>query len=364
MSTTSDSSCTAQRSLLFDLPVGLPVPAAVFPKEDYLIDVGRFASEGNWAFCRFTSAQVPAARIGFQRGGFNGGHVERQPSRSYLQLHLELLTEEGAVIWIPSGIYDAGQVKSDPGCMDIRFDHEGRPIFSLGGWPRIECCFRSADDYAQANLQLDLKTVTVLPDALLPCCLFAMWESMGEVTGSVRYGTRKVTVSGKVFFDHTRVVPRSHAVVPRHMYVYTTLYFEDGSGLFGYHSLDVQGRPLEDYCYGVYLDAAGRGRLLRGTLLTCLILDRDGIAKSWQLSWRDAHLSIDAAVVVQETSILRCWGPAGAPRNRKEYSIVPLVLNSTARVMADGRSRILAGRGLAEYFNADLWPADAAAAGL
>jgi hypothetical protein len=242
-------------------------------------------------------------------------------------------------------------------------DHAGQEIFSLAGWPDIECHFRSDDSYAQADLQFAIKTVTVLPDCILPYCLFAMWESMGEVTGSVRYGERTVAVSGKVFFDHTRIIPRRHSVTPRHMYVYTTLYFDDGSGLFGYHSLDAQGQAVAGYCFGVYLDVAGNSRLVRGTRLTRLVLDEDGIAKSWQLKWRDDHLSLAAEVTVQESNIFKCWGSPSAPKVRKNFSIIPLVLDSHARVtlLAEGGSRALRGYGLAEYFNADLWPAAAAA---
>lgn len=267
MNTHSRRPVAGQLSLAFNSVVGIPIPSSEFPGKDYLIDPGRFPSEGNWAFCRFTSQQVPATRIGFQRGGFNGGSAERDPSRSYLQLHLELLTDEGAVLWIPSGKYDASKVICDPERMDMRFDHEGRRIFHLSGWPSMQCRFCSEDGYAAVDLQLNLKATTVLPDCMLPNCLFAMWESMGEVRGSVRYGSRAVSVEGKVFFDHTRVLPLRHAVIPRHMYVYTTLYFEDGSGVFGYHSLDATGRPIDEYCFAVYMHADGGGRLLSGHMV-------------------------------------------------------------------------------------------------
>jgi hypothetical protein len=72
---------------VFDAAMGSSVPAASFSKEDYLIKPRRFASEGNWAFCRFTSEHVPAARLGFQREGFNGGFADCKPSPQYLQLH-------------------------------------------------------------------------------------------------------------------------------------------------------------------------------------------------------------------------------------------------------------------------------------
>lgn len=336
--------------------------AALFSKRDYLIDSRRFASEGNWAFCRFTNEDVLAARIGFQRGGFNGGSEDRMPSPSYLQLHLELMTRDGAVLWIPSGIYPAESVCTDPHAMDIKLEHAQRQIFRMHGWPKIACHFRSIDEDAQADLHFDLKAITVLPDCVLPHCLFAMWESMGDVSGSIRYRNRAFDVNGRVFFDHTRVIPRRHSVVPRQMYVYTTLYLEDGSGLFGYHSIDIHGRPIEDYCFGVYLDAAGNGRLLTDTELTHLALDEDGIASEWQICWRAADFSMSASVIVERSQILRCWGIPDAPQQRRQFSIIPLVLNANGKIVDAGVGRTLRGYGLAEYFNAELWPADAAAA--
>src|SRR5450631_1951263 len=188
------------KSRIFGATVGCSVPAASFSKHDYLIDPSRFASKGNWAFCRFTSEEVPAARLGFQRGGFNGGSADLTPSPQYLQLHLELMTREGAILWLPSGIYPAGRVRTDPHTMNIELEHRGRKIFSFRGWPKIECHFCSEDGAAQADLQFDLTAVTVLPDCILPHCLFGMWECMGGVSGSVRSADRTIAVAGKVFF--------------------------------------------------------------------------------------------------------------------------------------------------------------------
>jgi hypothetical protein len=123
--------------MLFEGAVGKTVPVSSVSKRDYLIDAARFASEGNWAFCRFDSDEVPALRLGFQRGGFNGGIFEREPSPAYLQLHLELMTRDGAILWLPSGVYPASHVTSDAGSMNICLDHDGRNIVSLQGWPTI-----------------------------------------------------------------------------------------------------------------------------------------------------------------------------------------------------------------------------------
>lgn len=299
-------------------------------------------------------------RLGFQRGGFNGGQFEREPSTAYLQLHLELMTWDGAILWLPSGMYSADSVVSHANKMDIRLDHQDRNIFTLRGWPTIECHFLSEDGELQADLQFALNAVTTLPDCLLPHCLFGMWESMGGVSGTVRYRDRSAAVKGRVFFDHTRVIRRRHLQTPRHMYVYSTIYFDGGGGLFGYHSVDAEGRLIEGYNFYVYLDAAGRGEFLEGAVLTHLQLDSDCIAKGWRISIRTPKLNLSVEVSVRHTPIIRSWGSPDAPQTRKEFSIIPLVLDGSARIATDQEPRMHKAYGLAEYFNADLWPADKA----
>jgi hypothetical protein len=90
-------------SLAFNGAVGATVPAAQVASEDRLLDATRFPSEGYWAFCRFQNDAIPAVRLGFQRGGFNAGANACTPNPSFLQLHLEVMTREGAMLWLPSG---------------------------------------------------------------------------------------------------------------------------------------------------------------------------------------------------------------------------------------------------------------------
>lgn len=340
--------------------VGVVVPASSVGKRDYLIDPGRYPSEGNWAFCRFDNDEVPAIRLGFELGGFNPGPVELKPKAAYLQLHLELMTRGGALFWLPSGEYSTERVVSDPDRMDIRLEAGGREIFRLRGWPDIACHFRSEDGDLEVDLQFDLSSVSVLPDALLPHCVFAMWESMGRAHGEARYLDRTVPLDGTVFFDHPRVIERDHDVAPRQMYVYTTLRLEDGSALFGYYALDISGRPIEDYCFCVYLDAAGNGRLLADGALGHLELDEDDIARGWQLAWRDTGMAVEADVSVRPGPILRSWGGPNAPQTRREYGFPPLVLDATVRVHEGDATRVLRGAGLAEYFHVDLASEDLA----
>jgi hypothetical protein len=358
MSETADPGQEPARSAAFGGTVGVAVPASSVAKRDYLLDPSRYPSEGNWAFCRFENDEVPAIRLGFELGGFNPGPIGRAPKPTYLQLHLEVMTREGALFWLPSGEYSTEDVFSDPDRMDVRFETGGQEIFRLHGWPKIACHFRSDDGDLEVNLQLDLGSVSVLPDAQLPRCVFAMWESMGRAYGEARYRDRTVALDGTVFFDHPRVIERRNDVVPRQMYIYTTLHLEDGSGLFGYYALDTLGRPIDGYCFCVYVDAAGNSHLLSDGVLARLDLDEDDLARSWRVTWRDSALVLGADVTVRPGPILRSWGGPNAPQTRREFGFPPLVLDAEVQIQEAGATSVLRGSGLAEYFNADLYPAE------
>jgi hypothetical protein len=141
-------SLPGQKSRTFSRVVGTTYPAAQFPKQDYLIDPSRFDSEGNWAFCRFTSQEIPAVRMGFQREGFNITATEKISDNSRLQLHLEIMTKDGAILWLPSGKYPSNKVTTNPKAMKIQLRVEDREIFSIRGWPGMEWRFRSEDGEA------------------------------------------------------------------------------------------------------------------------------------------------------------------------------------------------------------------------
>jgi hypothetical protein len=351
------------RSLAFGERVGVTRPASQIAPDDYGFDFARHSSEGIWAFCRFSGSDISAARIGFQRGAFDLSTRPQVPDRSYLQLHLEVMTGDGAMLWLPSGQYPAENVLSEPRTMNVTLANAGREIFSYRGWPAIECRFRSEDDFLQAELRFELRAVTLLPDGILPQCVFAMWESMGSVLGTIRCGGRTVAVDGKVFFDHTRIMRRHSEVPTRGMSLYTTMYFDDGSGIFGYWTLDERNAPMLDYCFGVYLDAAGAGRFLPDATLSQLCTDQDGIARSWHLHFRDPEFSLALEVTAQHHDIRRCWGAPDAPTRRADFSIIALVLDGFAQRHCAGKGVTrLRGFGLAEYYSALLWPVNPSAA--
>jgi hypothetical protein len=246
-------------------------------------------------------------------------------------------------------------VKFDSEKMDIRLSHEGKDIFTISGWPRMNWHFLSVDGDAEANLDFALRNVTVLPDCILPHCVFSMWETMGEVEGFVRFKDPKREVAGTVFYDHPRIIHRSNDVVPRHLYLYTTMYFEDGSGIFGYHAEDKSGNPLAYYCFGVHIDPQNRGSFLSTAVMHELEYDENNLPAFWKLCWADTDMSVELEVTVKPTTLLQSWGSAVAPKTPKDFIILPLVLDGTASVQTEDGRKTVNGYGLAEYFNMDDW---------
>jgi hypothetical protein len=336
--------------LAFSRPVGSTTAAAGFPLEDLLFDPGRFPSEGAWAFCRFTSPEVPAVRMGFQKGGFNIGATAADPDPSLLQLHLEVMKRDGALLWLPTGRFPAQLLQSDSGSLDMRLQQGDRDLARISGWPEMKWSFQSDDAEIGVELTTSIAAVSVLPDCILPHSVFAMWESMGRTRGTVRLGRKTVPVEGAMFYDHPRVLSVSNQVQPRPWYLYTTMAFEDGSGIFGYQS------PLAYYCFGFHVDGKGNGRFLPRARLEALETDRDNLPRRWRLSWQDGGMVIDVDIDVRDIGMEKSWGSSRAPRSKKDFIIFPLVLDGEARISEGaGAARVMRGRGLAEYFNADLW---------
>jgi hypothetical protein len=217
--------------------------------------------------------------------------------------------------------------------------------------------FRSDCGEAEADLEFSLGSVTVLPDCILPHCIFAMWETMGEVRGNVRFREKTTEVRGKVFYDHPRIRHQRNRVTPRRWYLYTTMFLEDGSGFFGYHAEDEKGRPLPYYCFGIYVTADGGGTYLPEARLRDLQITEHHTPSSWHLDWKGHGVEIDAGITVKPTELLAGWGSPIAPKTAKDFIILPLVLDGEVTVRRGGSQHTVKGYGLAEYFNADFWSA-------
>jgi hypothetical protein len=324
---------------------------------DLLIDPTRFPSEGDWAFCRFDDERIPALRMGFQRGGFNIWPQARHADPDLLQLHLEVIAADGAHLWLPTGTYPAGDLRSDRGTKDVRLEHAGKELLAISGWPEMIWRARTEDGELEVELEVSASSVTVLPDCILPHAVFGMWETVGVARGRVRIGAETFHVGGSMFYDHTRVLHRDHPVPGRQGYLYTTLAIEDGSALFGYDATDVTGRPIPDYCFGIVVDPSGTGRFLPTTGPAAIVLDGDGLPSRWRLDWRSPDVVVTAEVSVRPTPLRRAWGSPAAPRSRAAFPIIPLVLDADVTLEGVSGRRTLRGMGLAEFFDAALWAA-------
>ena len=344
-----------QPSRVFEGIVGRTSAAGNVAPSDYLIDRQRFDSEGDWAFCRFSSLEIPAVRLGYQIGSFDIGPEPGPQDASLLQLHLEVMTAEGGLLWVPTGRYPGELLESSSENKDVRLSVDGTEIMRISGWPQMSWRMRSDDGELEIALDVEVDTVTVLPDCLLPRSVFAMWETLGRARGHVTVGPQRFEVEGHMFFDHTRVLQVPHDVAPRRMYLYTTLALADGSGIFGYHAIDEHDRPLDYYCFGIHVDPLGQGTFLGRAHLTEMEFDADGLPSGWHLDWRSEELAVEASISVRPLPLVKGWGGPAAPRSRAEWPIFPLVLDGVTRVTRPGTVEELTGRGLAEYFDADTW---------
>jgi hypothetical protein len=342
------------KSLNFVGTIGETVSAADFPRENYLIDDSRYDAEGDWAFCRFGSNEVYAARLGFTRGSYDFADFGYVPasSESYLLVHLHLMTREGAVLWTATGRFRAEQVTSDCNEMDVQL-LAGEKVFRIQGWPHMRWHFRSDDGRSEADLEFDLANATILPDNILPGNVFSMWESIGQVRGTVRYGGKTTPVSGTVFYDHSRFKIQSNAVPPRQWHLYTPMFFKNESVIISYYTVDHTGTCVEDYSFGLYIDVQGNSRWLPKATLSDLKLDNDGLPKAWRLRFSNQGFNLEADISVKSTSILEAWGAWGTsmiPKARKDFGLIPLVLDGIGAVSEDDTSHTIQGYGLAEYW--------------
>jgi hypothetical protein len=342
-------------SRVFRARVGETYPATDWPIEDLIVDRERFTSDGDWAFCRFDSDEIPAVRMGFQAGSFEIGAVDRTPDPGRLQVHLEVMSAEGAYLWVPTSRFDAGSLTTATDAKDVRLLLDGRELLRISGWPTMDWHVRSDDGELEVRLEVQARTVTVLPDCLLPHVVFGMWETSARARGEVRVGRKRHPVEGHVFYDHPRVLRERHDVLPRQRYLYTTLALEDGSGLFGYHAEDVSDSPIDDYCFGIHVDPDGRGTFLPRARTSGLELDEDGIPRRWSFAWEGGDVAAEGEVTVRPIRMARGWGGPAAPTSRAAYVIFPLVLDAAVTVRSDGHEREVSAIGLAEYYDADAW---------
>jgi hypothetical protein len=335
----------------FEGVIGHTVPASTFPLGNLLIDDTRYDYEGNWAFCRFTGDEVLGARFGFGRGkvDLRDYGATHEPSSSFLMLHVELMLREGAVQWLATGNYDAHQLTVAADLHDNRLIDGDREIIRISGWPTMDWHMVSADGEAEVDVAIACKTVTILPDCLMPNNRFAMWLAIGAIHGSVRFRDRVLPVSGTAFYDHPRINVVSHAVPPVGWYLYTPMHFDDGSSLIAYFMKDGHGKQVEYYTFGLFIDPQGQASWLPEAEIIDLSFDADDKPAAWRASFHTDDLDITMQARVDACTVVKAWGNARVAHTRRENTNFPLVFNAEARIRRGLQDAIINGGGLAEY---------------
>lgn len=331
--------------------IGKPMAAGDFPSSNYLMDPSRYDYEGNWAFCLFDQPEVPGARFGFGRGEFDTSDYGSTavPSKDYLQLQIEMMTRDGAILWFGGNRTQGTTVKSNPLQMDVHISSGGKEVFRVSGWPGMDWHFQSEDGDAEVRMRLDLQHACILPDCVLPHNIFAMWGSIAHAEGELRFRDKRMIVSGTAFYDHPRIKVQINNCPPFGWYLYTPIRFSDGSFLIAYHCEDGNGRRVDSYSFGIFIESSGKSHWTDSTAVSEMEMDADGRLKRWRNEWRGSTLSVSATSVVRDTSVLQSWGSQPAPQTRREYENIPLIFDTAAVLEQDGRITRLAGTGLAEY---------------
>lgn len=340
-----------RRSPFFLGRIGATISPRRFAASNSRIDPTRYDYEGNWAFCRFESDEVYGARFGFGRGAFDardfGAAAPLDPSN--LWIHLELMTRDGAVLWIGNGRYAAGQVTLGARDHEARLVAGGREIFRISGWPKMAWHFASDDGALEVSMRCDLENVTILPDFVLPGNWFAMWLAIGRVRGTVRFQNRRTRVHGVVFYDHPRINMQRNRGRPFGWNLYTPMRLSNGARLMGFFSCDPRGAILEDSCYGLYVAANGTAEWASQVRLHELRLDADGKPKSWRSHWKGKSFEAVFHAFTRATSIRKAWGNPSVAQTRKANPNIPLIFDGQGKIVRGPRIEAVTGGGLGEF---------------
>ena len=122
----------------FDGLIGHTVAAAQFPARNYLTDLVNYNYEDNWGFARFDGDDVLAARFGFGMGGFcwEDWGTDTPSADDYLFLQLEMMTSEGAVLWLCGDHFKAGDCHIGDAGHALTITDDGRSAISGAGQSR------------------------------------------------------------------------------------------------------------------------------------------------------------------------------------------------------------------------------------
>lgn len=339
-------------SLNYNGAIGQTVNARGLQLDNLMIQQNTFNSDGNWAFCRFDHEAIYAARIGFQRGAFDFTDFGHDPKDSFLQLHIELMTRDGAHIWIATGKYSQEQVNYAAKKMDVSLVDAGHSIFQIRGWPTMKWSFCTDDDLLKIDVNLELAHSTIFPDYTLPNNIFSMCISVGSIRGKVWLNNQSSEVSGSVFYDHSRVVVRKNNVQRPKWNLYTPLSSNDGSFLVSLYSENNDGNKIENYSCGNYIDQFGKSYWLPEIRLEDIKFDLDGHPSYWKQSLESADIKVMSEVHVRPTYVQKSWGNPNSRQLRKDNMGIGLVLDGTVEIeLSNGEKTTKRTMGLAEHYN-------------
>ncbi len=329
------------------------LPAEQFVCDNVLLARDRYSYEGNWLFCTFDQSEIVAARIGFGLGKFHWedyGLEMQQGASAPVAYRLEAITPAGVHACLYSDQHQGAAVHSDPASMEISFDQDSLELFHLRGWPRMSWQFRSPDASIAADLRISLKKMTVWPDCIMPNNTFSMCVGVGEVSGSISLGGRRIEVSGGAVYDHPRVTVRTNAVPPFGWYLYAPLRFPDGTFIVSYYAEDGLGRKDERYSTGFLILPDGSSCWLASTQVRRLEAGKDGLPVAWDTQLVGEGVSISYRTRIADLSLIRSSAAPDGDGPTGKYLAFPLLMDTEGECRMGGVTRALHhGSGIAEF---------------
>lgn len=340
-----------KESHCFTGEVGTFVQPSEFPEENYVITKGKYDYEGNWAFCVFDHPYIVGARIGYGTGQFDARDYfpnANAPDPSYMQVHVEIMTADGAYQWVNSVDFKADHLDLVQGKFQEKIVRNGKEVLHLSGWPDINWNMASDDGSIVAEMQLQPETVTILPDNLMPSQIFGMFLAFCNIKGKINLEGQEFVVSGTSFYDHTRILATPTDAPPYGMNFYTPVRLNDGSYLGAYFTTDHKGQPRDGYCFAVYAGADGTYRYIKQHSMSDIKLDADHLPESWKSRLNDGDLNIEMKCTARPIDLKKGWGNP-APASRRDNYNFPLVFDTEIDIELKGVTHSKTGTGLAEY---------------
>ncbi|MDD5677405.1 MAG: hypothetical protein PHW60_05345 [Kiritimatiellae bacterium] len=335
----------------FEGVVGLPVAAAEFPPANRITDKSRYALDGNWAFCRFDDPDIIGARFGLNRGFMNStdyGFPVDQPDDG-CALRVEILTREGAYLWIENNKYKAHDIHIPPRSYQHTLAVAGRDILKLSGWPVIRWSMSSDDGFLAIDVVLDPKTVVILPDHVLKNSRFSMWLAVCALRGSVTMGDSKKNIRGMAFYDHPRITRERNDVPEFGTYNYIPVRFNDGSCFISYYGETADGRRNDSYSFGYYLDRRGLVSEFKPDGIQTVTFDADDQLATCSSAWKSGSQRLSIGIRSEPIGVKKAWGTGNVPQTLKENRVFPLPFKCAAVIAENGVCKTISGVGLNEY---------------